>query len=135
MRSIMQILTFCAPVALSAAGCATQQTAMGVAFDAGADGFEAIAVKAEPMAYPDSYVAHSAQQVADLSEDLAVMTINPPSLSEDDVLCAEQAVTGTHRIREICRTRAERDRQRRQAQEWLRSGGLLGGGTVVGGWR
>jgi hypothetical protein len=81
----------------------------------------------------------AAENVAPIGEDLTlapvVVQVQPAPLSQDDIVCKKEIVTGTHQIREVCESRRERATQRRSAQEWLRSGGFRGGGTVVGGGR
>ena len=68
---------------------------------------------------------------ADLTLQPIVVSVRPAVITGDQIVCSEEAVTGTHQVLEVCESRAARERQRRSAQEWLRTGGFSGGGTVV----
>lgn len=48
-------------------------------------------------------------------------------LRDDEILCARQMRTGSHRKTRVCRTVAERKREREQAQEIMRN--TQNGGT------
>ncbi|MFK7885838.1 MAG: hypothetical protein AB8G16_03145 [Gammaproteobacteria bacterium] len=50
-------------------------------------------------------------------------------LRDDEILCARQMRTGSHRKTRVCRTVAERKRERQQAQEIMRN--TQTGGTRV----
>jgi len=81
---------------------------------------------------PDAALAaESAHDVPPLSGNPVVLEVVGALSTDDDVVCRRENVTGTHQKREICTTRAARREEQRDAQEWMRSGGLRGGATRV----
>jgi len=81
---------------------------------------------------PDaSIAAEAAAKVLPLSGDTVVLQAGGVPATDDDVICRRENVTGTHQKREICTTRVARRQEQRDAQEWMRSGGLRGGATRV----
>ena len=59
------------------------------------------------------------------------VAIQPPSISGDDVVCREEVRVGTHIKRNRCFNRGELDQATRNAQEWLRTGGVDGSPTAI----
>ena len=69
----------------------------------------------------------SREEAEKIAERAVVVTLVPGPAADDDTICRRETVTGTHRPRTICRTRAERRAMRSSAQDWYRSGGRDGG--------
>jgi uncharacterized lipoprotein YmbA len=75
--------------------------------------------------------ALSAAEVDQIKTKAKIVRVEVPPPSLDDVVCRRETPTGTHQARRVCRTRGEMAVERASAQEWLRSGGRRGGGSVV----
>lgn len=86
---------------------------------------------ASPAPEPEPELPTPVATVSDAEIEPVVLRLVVVPPSADDYLCNDEAVTGSHQSREICKTRAQRAFERAQAQEWLRSGGYYGGGTNV----
>ncbi len=74
---------------------------------------------------PGSATTDSSPAVAATKEPLE--PFNPGS----DVTCRYQRVTGSHMMRKICNSEAEKQRAQKDAQDWMRTGGQRGSTTVV----
>ena len=55
----------------------------------------------------------------------------PLTEAEKSVECRYERVTGSHMMRKVCRTAAERRRDEEASKQWMRTGGRSGGVTRV----
>jgi len=85
---------------------------------------------AEPNGLPQAGTTEGTPGAQPLIGERVVLEVaqNPV---DDAVICRRESLTGTYQKRVVCRTRAERRETQRDAQDWMRSGGLRGGASRV----
>lgn len=66
-----------------------------------------------------------------LASPATIVRVQASPTGSDDVVCVQDRFTGSHREATLCKTRDEWDRERREAQTWLRSGGRQGAVSIV----
>jgi hypothetical protein len=80
-------------------------------------------VPALPAAPP---AALSPAETDELATQAKIVNVAPPGAGADETICRKQNVTGSHRPRVVCQTRAQRAATRQAAQDWYRSRGRTG---------
>ena len=75
---------------------------------------------------PAALTASAAFSTEELRANAKQVAIQPPSISDDDVICRKETRVGSHFRRERCFQRGELKEATRNAQEWLRTGGING---------
>jgi hypothetical protein len=68
----------------------------------------------------------SPEEASELAARATVVNVAPPAATADETVCRKQSVTGSHRPRVVCQTRAQRAATRNAAQDWYRSRGRNG---------
>jgi ABC-type uncharacterized transport system auxiliary subunit len=63
--------------------------------------------------------------------EIVELAVQPASDAGDEVVCREETQVGTHFPRRRCFSRRRLEDIRRNAQDWLRSGGFEGAPTAV----
>ena len=80
---------------------------------------------ASDPANPGSDALETAPSIAATKEPLK------PYAPGSDVTCRYERVTGSHMMRKVCKSEAEKQRAQKDAQDWMRTGGQRGSTTVV----
>ena len=81
-----------------------------------------------PTAYDSAGLVYDANELRASATTVAVAPLPP---SNDELICRKETRSGSHFSRKRCVTREQAERVRKNAQLWLRTGGMQGGGVVA----
>ncbi len=90
-------------------------------------------VQTTPSVASAETVINGNDEAVELEElDVQEVPIVANAGSPDELICRTQRVTGSHMPVRVCRTRAQMEEERREAQEILRRTGRLGENEALG---